>query len=332
MNLGHRGRPTLWLAMAIAIAAAESIEVSAQGKVFKSGVDLVPLTVTVTDARGNYVTGLTSDDFEVFEDGERQSSAFFAGGELPLDVALVLDTSSSMAESMPMVRKAATGLIRTLRSGDRSAVTAVSTTIAVPQPLTSDLGRVAAAIDGLRASGGTALYDGLYMALNELARQRREWSEARRQVLVLLSDGIDTASHVTADDVARVAGSVGVNVYVIALTGPKPVSQHGRDMTVERAAYQLRALAQDSGGRVFRPTTALDLPAVYDAIARELASQYRPCLSTNPVRRRWIQAHCSARAAAHASGGAHPQRLPRSSERASRNRRCVATPGLMRTS
>ena len=274
MNLGHRGRPTLWLAMAIAIAVAESIEVSAQGKVFKSGVDLVPLTVTVTDARGNYVTGLTSDDFEVFEDGERQSSAFFAGGELPLDVALVLDTSSSMAESMPMVRKSATGLIRTLRSGDRSAVTAVSTTIAVPQPLTSDLGRVAAAIDGLRASGGTALYDGLYMALNELARQRREWSEARRQVLVLLSDGIDTASHVTADDVARVAGSVGVNVYVIALTGPKPVSQHGRDMTAERAAYQLRALAQDSGGRVFRPTTALDLPAVYDAIARELASQY----------------------------------------------------------
>ena len=91
---------------------------------------------------------------------------------------------------------------------------------------------------------------------------------------MLLSDGIDTASHVTADDVARMAGSVGVNIYVIALTGPKPVSQHGRDMTAERAAYQLRALAQDSGGRMFRPTTALELPAIYDAIARELASQY----------------------------------------------------------
>ena len=272
MNLVHRGRPTLWLAMAIAIAAAESIEVKAQGKVFKSGVDMVPLTVTVTDARGNYVTGLTGDDFAVFEDSERQPIAFFANEQLPLDVALVLDTSSSMAQSMPLVRKSATGLIRSLRSGDRSAVTAVSTTIGVPQPLTSDLGRVAAAIDALRASGSTALYDGLYMALNQFARQRREWSEARRQVLVLLSDGIDTASHVTADDVARVAG--GVNIYVIALTGPKPVSQHGRDMTAERAVYELRALAHDSGGRMFRPTTTLELPAIYDAIARELASQY----------------------------------------------------------
>ena len=329
---GHLGRPTLWLAMAIAIAAADSIGVSAQGKVFKSGVDLVPLTVTVTDARGNYVTGLTSDDFEVFEDGERQSSAFFAGGELPLDVALVLDTSSSMAESMPMVRKAATRTDphlakRRSKRGDGGEHDDRSSAA-----VDLRFGRVAAAIDGLRASGCTALYDGLYMALNELARQRREWSEARRQVLVLLSDGIDTASHVTADDVARVAGSVGVNVYVIALTGRKPASQHGRDMTVERAAYQLRALAQDSGGRVFRPATALDLPAVYDAIARELASQYDLAYLPTRFVRRWIQAPRSARAAAHASGGAHPQRLPRSSERASRNRRCVATPGLMRTS
>ena len=112
------------------------------------------------------------------------------------------------------------------------------------------------------------------MALSDLARQRRERPEARRQVLVLLSDGIDTASHVTADDVARMAGIVGVNIYVIALAGPKPESQQRRNMTAERAAYELRALARDSGGRMFRPTTALELPATYEAIARELASQY----------------------------------------------------------
>ena len=123
---GVSGSRKLWLAAAIVIAVAESIGVSAQGKVFKSGVDMVPLTVTVTDPRGNYMTGLTGDDFAVFEDGERQPIAFFAGEQLPLDVALVLDTSGSMAQSMPMVRQSATGLIRNLRSGDRSAVTAQS--------------------------------------------------------------------------------------------------------------------------------------------------------------------------------------------------------------
>ena len=273
MNLLYRS-PQLWLATAIVIAAAESIGVSAQGTVFKSGVDMVPLTVTVTDARGHYVTGLTGDDFAVFEDGEQQPIAFFAGEQLPLDVAMVLDTSSSIEPFMAMIRKSATGLIRNLRSGDRSAVTAVQSSVVVPQPLTSDLGRVAAAIGALRTGGSTALYDGLYMVLTDFARQRRERPEARRQVVVVLSDGVDTASHVTADDVARAASSVGVSIYVIALTGPKAASQHARDMTAERAVYYLRTLAQDSGGRMFRPTTALELPAVYEAIARELASQY----------------------------------------------------------
>ena len=120
MELAPRARLTLGLAVTIAIAAAEPIAVIAQGKVFKSGVDLVPLTVTVTDAKGSYVSGLSGDDFAVFEDGERQPIAFFAGEPLPVDVALVLDTSSSMSQSMPLVRTSATGLIRALRSGDQA--------------------------------------------------------------------------------------------------------------------------------------------------------------------------------------------------------------------
>ena len=189
-------------------------------------------------------------------------------------------------------------------------MTAVNTTVAVPQPLTPDLGRVLAAINALRASGSTALYDGLYMVLDEFARQRRARPEARRQVLVVLSDGIDTASHVTVDDLARAAGSMSVNIYVIALTGPKSVSQHGRDMTAERAAYELRALAQDSGGRMFRPTTALELPAIYDAIARELGSQndlaYLPSRpGADGFRRIAVRVLPPTQAAARARNGYH---------------------------
>jgi Ca-activated chloride channel family protein len=262
------------LLMAGTLAINASSEAGAQG-VFKSGVDMVPLTVTVTDASGKYIRGLTERDFAVFENGVQQSLSFFAGEPLPVDVALVLDVSSSMAADMPRVREAAGGLVRSLRPSDRAAVVAVRTSVEMAQPFTAERERVTAAIDGLRSSGSTAVYDGLYIALKEFARERREHAEVRRQVLVLLSDGLDNASHLSADETADAARRAGVSIYVVALTGPAPPTR-GTPWNVaqERATYTMRALAQDSGGRIFLPAAPTELAAVYGAIARELASQY----------------------------------------------------------
>src|SRR4051794_26147639 len=168
-----------------AVAINASSDAGAQG-VFKSGVDMVPLAVTVTDASGKYVRGLTERDFAVFENGVPQSLSFFASDSVPVDVALVLDVSGSMTADMPRVREAANGLVRSLRPSDRAAVVAVQTSVGMPQQLTTEHERVTAAIDGLRASGSSAVYDGLYIAMKEFARERREHAEVRRQVLVLL--------------------------------------------------------------------------------------------------------------------------------------------------
>ena len=258
-----------------ALASTGSSGAAAQSRAYRSGVELVPLTVTVTNRAGEYVKGLTGSDFTVLEDGVPQPLAFFAAGTVPIDLALVLDTSASMARTMPLVRAAAKGLIQTLRQGDRGAVLTVSGSVAMPQGLTGNGDALSAAIDALPADGRTALYDALYVALRELARERREHAEVRRQVVVLLSDGLDNASHVSADDVASTARRVGASIYAIALSNSRePHHASPWDRVEARAAFEMQTLASESGGRMFRPTSARELPQTYQAIANELASQY----------------------------------------------------------
>ena len=261
------------LAAFVALALRGPARVEAQSATFRSGVDMVPLTVTVTDATGKYVTGLTGNDFTVFEDGVEQSLSFFASQDVPVDVALVLDTSGSMRPDLPLVQSAASGLVRTLRASDRGAIVEVREAARIPQPFTSDRALIERSLRALSTAGSTALYDGIYVVLKEFERERAASLQIRRQVVVLLSDGIDTRSHLAFEDVIALARRVGVNIYAIALRG-NMAPRDQRDTVVLRAEYTMGAVARESGGRSFFPTTARDLPAIYQAIAQELASQY----------------------------------------------------------
>ena len=265
------------------IAIGAAAEIDAQRPVFKSSVEMVPLTVTVTDGHGKYVNRLAGSDFTVFEDGIEQQVGFFASEQVPVDLGLVLDVSSSMHPSMPLVRRAARGLIKSLRPGDRASVVTLRNVVGISQPLTEDRSQIEAAIDGLTASGDTALYDGLYVVLKELARARAASSGIRRQTLVLLSDGVDTTSRLGFEDVRELAGRVGVNIYVVAAPGsslrlPRQ-QQEGRTLQAE---YAMKTLAQDSGGRSFFPRAIHELPALYEQIGTELANQYD--LAYQPLR------------------------------------------------
>jgi len=272
--LNTSGRFTI-LAAVVGLAVHVPAGHDAQGTSFKSGVDMVPLTVTVTDPSGQYIAGLSDRDFTILEDGIRQPVSFFARDEVPFDLALVVDTSTSMSVDLPLVQKAAGGLVRTLRPTDRGAIVQVSDKTLIPQPLTGDHATMDTAIRKLRTFGSTALYDGLYVVLREFARERRNAADARRQVLVLLSDGVDTTSRLSFDDVMELARRGGVNIYVIALRGDVPKMRRADlDVSVLHAEYAMGAVARESGGRTFFPKTIGDLPAICSAIARELASQY----------------------------------------------------------
>ena len=137
--------------MLVLLALGATAHVQAQ--VFKSAVEVVPLTVTVTDAKGKYVKNLVETDFAVLEEGVRQSLAFFANEPVPIDLALTIDASASMAPQLPIVRKAAGALVDSLRGGDRATVVTIKNAVGVAQPLTADRSRIDAAIRDLSASG-----------------------------------------------------------------------------------------------------------------------------------------------------------------------------------
>ncbi len=261
--------------MLVLLALGVTAHVQAQGSVFKSTVELVPLTVTVTDAKGKYLNNLVETDFAVLEEGVRQSLAFFANEPVPIDLALTIDASASMAPQLPIVRKAAGALVDSLRGGDRATVVTIRDAVGVALPLTADRPRIDAAIRDLSASGRTALYDGVYVVLKEL-EHARSMAEIRRRVLVLLSDGLDTSSRLSADDMLALARRAGVGIYVIAMPTPSSnLRRNWQDGSALQAEYAMRALARDTGARSFFPKRVDELPAIYREIAYELANQYQ---------------------------------------------------------
>ena len=243
---------------------------------FKGTVDLVALNVVAVDKEQQFVSGLGADNFAVYEDGVQQDVSFFTSGKLPLDLAILLDTSMSMGDKLSTAQRAAVGFVSALGPADRLLVVGINDTATILSPLSSDLHAARGAILGTSANGGTALYNSVYLTLKELTRQRRADADMRRQALVLLSDGNDTKSLVSVDDVMELAKQSGISIYTITLAAPDEdePSRGGWHPTASRPEQGMKAFAQETGGRSFSVRQAADLVGVYHAIGRELANQY----------------------------------------------------------
>jgi Ca-activated chloride channel family protein len=244
--------------------------------VFRSGADLVALNVAVTDRDQRYVQGLTAEDFAVFEDGVRQDVSFFAASEVPLDLILLVDTSASMSNKMQTLHAAARGFLDTLRPGDRGAVVAFADSVKVVEPLTGDRARLAAAVASTRPRGATALHNALYISLKEFGRSAKQAGEVRRQAIAVFSDGDDTCSLVSFDEVLEQAKRSGVSIYTIALRSGS-AAQEARRTTggqFSQALYSMKTLAHETGAQSFFPKAIEELTAVYARIAEELENQY----------------------------------------------------------
>jgi Ca-activated chloride channel family protein len=257
-------------------AGAQSPRDNAQGSAaFRSGASLVALNVTVTDSKKRHVSGLGADDFAVFEDGIQQEVRFFESSAVPIDLIILLDTSSSMGHRLDVAQRAALGFVGTLRAGDRAAVVAFSDGVDVLQTLSSDRAALESAIRSTTAGGGTALHNALYIALKQFGQSVKSGGQIRRQALAVLSDGDDTSSLISFDDVMEIALKSGVSIYTISLAsdvsqdappdGPRAFSQ---------SDYGMRKIAQDTGALSFFPQSVGELRAIYDAIAAELSTQY----------------------------------------------------------
>ena len=255
--------------MAVGAAQTES------PSTYRAGTDLVVLQVAVTDGQRRFVSGLRAENFSVLEEGAPQRIELFETSDSPLDMMVLIDTSASMYSRIEITKRAAIDLIKTLRPGDRVGLILFNTIVALTRPLSEDRDSVIAGIKTATPIGATAMYESIYLALHQLARVRHAQDGVRRQALVVLSDGLDNASHIPFEQALEAARTGDVTIFTIVPgekdTVPMPESLNWMDRTMR---FEMRRLAEDTGGRAFVTTGPAELPAVYEAIGTELREQY----------------------------------------------------------
>ncbi len=256
---------------------------------FRTGVDVVALNVTVTDLQQRPMGGLQRDDFAVYEDGVQQEIAYFEASEVPLDLAILVDTSASMVSRLPLVQRAATGFAEVLRQNDRAAIIGFNDRVTVLQEFTSDLSSLKRAIQQTNAGGATALYNAVYVTLKEFTRlslkDKETDSRVRRRAMVVLSDGEDTVSLLSFDELMNEAHQGGVTIYTIGLHLDPLAGTSNVRRYFSQADFTLKSLAQETGARSFFPIRNEDVQDAYDVIGRELAQQYAlGYVSKNPIK------------------------------------------------
>ena len=247
---------------------------------FRTGVDIVSLNVTVATAENTFLTDVELQDFAVYEDGVQQDVSFFARGQLPIALSLLLDTSASMEARMQTVQEAAVGFARHLEAADMAQVIDFDSRVRILQQFTGDSAELERAISQTAAGGSTALHNAIYISLKELKKVQTEATEdvVRREAVVVLSDGEDTSSLVGFEEVLELAKRSETAIYAIGLRGDQ-----GRRSGFNEAEFVLRQLAQETGGRAFFIEDVDDLAGIYDLISRELSSQYTlGYISKNP--------------------------------------------------
>jgi len=234
--------------------------------------------MTVTNKRNHLQLDLSKEDFRVLENDKPQTIRYFSReSDLPLRIGVLVDTSTSIRDRLHFEQDAAINFLNsTLRPGkDLAFVVAFDVQPQVVQDYTDDLGKLSHAIQGLLAGGVTTLYDAIYSACRDKMLFFPPPEPYLRRVMIVISDGEDNQSDHTREEALAMAERAEVTIYAVS-TSATGLPQRGDKV--------LRRLAEQTGGRAFFPFQASDTNADFQAIARELRSQYSLAyVSTNPA-------------------------------------------------
>lgn len=230
---------------------------------FTSGVNLVEVYASVADERGHAITGLSQDDFELREDGVRQTISNFSAGDFPLAAALAIDRSFSIAGAkLSLAKAAAQAFLAELRPGDEAMVIAVGSQVEVMAPLSTDRTAQRDAVSRLDTFGTTELHDAIIQAIDDVQPAKG------RRALVIVSDGEDRYSAAAAADVLERARRSDVMIFPVAIGTSRPPL--------------FSELATVTGGRSFYTRDGAALTETLRSIAQELRQQY--LLGYTPLR------------------------------------------------
>jgi Ca-activated chloride channel family protein len=273
---------TLLLAAAAALGLAARPGVPQEPPVFEVGLDIVNVTVTVRDEKGQLVSDLQAEDFSVLEDGRKQKLLVFASAkdptdreELALNLGMLFDTSSSMRENLKLSQHSAIRFLEAIPRAKDLILIFFDDDIRISRYNSENQQGIFERILDTESIGYTALYDSIAVYVS------RVMGTPGRKVLVIFSDGADNRSSTRVSDVMRLVRSTNVTIYPVAFALKQVIE--ARDEV--RARAFLGELARASGGEVFRPAAAGDLAEIYAQILDELSSQYvLGYVSDNPKR------------------------------------------------
>jgi Ca-activated chloride channel family protein len=249
----------------LALAALIVAPLGAQQPAFKSSAATVSLFATVTDGQRRLVPDLTQDDFQVFDNDKPQPITVFDNEPRPITIVVMLDTSASMTGNLDRVREAAEQFLIRLFPEDQAKVGAFNDKLQVSAGFSNDRDRLISEVKNLDYGNETRLWDGVALGLDEL-----EGVDGRRVVLVF-TDGDDTASRVGLGDVTDRARADEVMVYAI---GFESEYFNGVNVVRSRPDRGLRRLADETGGGYFELQKTSDLGPTFSRVAQELHSQY----------------------------------------------------------
>jgi VWFA-related protein len=250
----------LVLAVCLAGSAQEPVDLSVD-------VDRVNVLFTVTAKGGKLITNLTQDDFTILEDGNPQKiSNFSKESNLPLNIALLVDSSGSVWDKLRFEREAAARFFSyTLRPRqDKAFVMTFDTRVGLIQDYTDNPVTLQHALDRVIAGGSTSLYDGIAQAVKKLS------GETGRRVIVVLSDGLDNSSHIDLGGALQAAQKNDVVIYAVSANR----IENAFLQTPEIGDSNLRQLATETGGNALFPKRAQDLMRSFYMIGEELHAQY----------------------------------------------------------
>jgi Ca-activated chloride channel family protein len=276
MNSGM-GRGLLLLLAWLLVVPAPVLgqEPESEAPTFKSGIDLVSVTATVRDRRGRLVRGLSASDFEVLDNGQRRTITQFRTEPSPVSVAILFDISGSMriADRLLAARFAAHHVLSWLEPGrDEAALFTFDSRLHEVAPFTVDTRALQGALGEVDPFGATSLHDAIAQAA-----QRAADRTGRRRAVVVITDGIDTMSGMTAAQVSAIASAIDVPVYIIATV--LPIDHVGRQSALprEQAAGEggtVEHLAAWTGGTFFYVSTPADTSHAARQVMDELRTQY----------------------------------------------------------
>ena len=255
------------------------LPVGISDQTYRVNVDLINILCSAFDKNTNsFVTNLMSDDFTVLEDGQKQEiKNFRRETDLPLTIALLIDTSASVGPKLKFEQDAATSFFQSvLREKDRAMLIEFNSGVTLLQDFTSDPNKLAKEIRRLRSAGGTVLYDAIYMICDEKLIR-----ETGRKAIIILSDGDDESSKKSYQQALEMALRAEATIFSISVSkgGFFGVEENKRGDAV------LKDFARETGGRPFFPFKLEELDDAFRQINQELRSQYSiGYISTNSMR------------------------------------------------